>query len=1028
MDTQAASRADAATDPLAIVRALEHLPAPTHVVAVDDAHTFPFVAVNHAMEVLFRAPRDTVIGTPLGAFGGDGEAIRAALEAHRLVAETGRPYEYTILDDRPPSHVFIHCTLTPLRDSIGRVTHILGVDSEVPADIRSQLEQEAELQRVRAQTELEARARADELVADASTRLLSAPTAGIDDAVRLVLSQFCELLGAEHAALWQAEPSEGRFRRAYAWPHSAVGDAVEDGPAVVTAGDMPWAADQTRHGDDPMFLADTDALPPEAAAEQALLQGLGVRSLVSVPIHQDDRLLGVVVLAWIRSAADSTTLASIPALRILGNSLLAALERARFEDALRRSYRAATMVAKIARDLVASATPAEVDATLARGLERAARLVGGQAAGLVTIGADGLTYTRTHVWDSDPQRGERWLQLSDVEADATIRGRLDQQDVLLFTGQDGFSELPPALRDRFIAFGVLGVGYLALRSGGQLLGWGTVAWFEGEPRLDPEIAQSTLDVLGEIYLLALERTEASENLRESARLLEWAQAAAHIGSWSFHPDTDQMTWSDELYRILGFEPRSVPATPEVFDEVVPPPEGGGIRKIGRVADLDDRYRGLRRAIQPGDEERMVLCDVQVERGDDGHVLDVLGTVQDVTDAARAQQAVHDSEARFRALVLESGELIQLLDADGTVLYASPAVERDLGWDVVGTGLTDRRFVDAIHPADRAAIGRAFAEALDRPRVPLGIAYRVRDRDGRWRNRETMVTNFLDDPRVKAVVINARDVTERRELEEQLRESQKMEAVGQLAGGIAHDFNNLLTAITGYATLLMDDAPEGTSTRADLMQIQRAADRAAALVEKLMQFSRRQPTNPVVLDVMDVIESLGGLLERVIGEDIELVMVLAPFTGLVRIDRTHLEQVVMNFVVNARDAMPRGGRLTIESRGVVIDADVSERLGLSAGPHLRLDVSDTGTGMDESTAARIFEPFFTTKDVGKGTGLGLSTVYGIVTQAGGRVSVVSQVGEGTTFTVLLPVVDTGGPPVPRARSEQPPRLKPVARRP
>ena len=291
----------------------------------------------------------------------------------------------------------------------------------------------------------------------------------------------------------------------------------------------------------------------------------------------------------------------------------------------------------------------------------------------------------------------------------------------------------------------------------------------------------------------------------------------------------------------------------------------------------------------------------------------------------------------------------------------------------------------------------------------------------------MLTNLLDDSRVKAVVVNARDVTERRELEEQLRESQKMEAVGQLAGGIAHDFNNLLTAITGYATLLMDDAPEGTSTRADLMQIQRAADRAAALVEKLMQFSRRQPTNPVVLDVMDVIESLGGLLERVIGEDVELVMVLAPFTGLVRIDRTHLEQVVMNFAVNARDAMPRGGRLTIESRGVVIDADGSERLGLSPGPHL-LDVSDTGTGMDERTAARIFEPFFTTKDVGKGTGLGLSTVYGIVTQAGGRVSVVSQVGEGTTFTVLLPVVETGGPHVPRVRPEQPPRLRPVAPRP
>jgi two-component system, cell cycle sensor histidine kinase and response regulator CckA len=274
----------------------------------------------------------------------------------------------------------------------------------------------------------------------------------------------------------------------------------------------------------------------------------------------------------------------------------------------------------------------------------------------------------------------------------------------------------------------------------------------------------------------------------------------------------------------------------------------------------------------------------------------------------------------------------------------------------------------------------------------------------------MLTNLLDDERVGAVVLNVRDVTERRELEEQLRESQKMEAVGLLAGGIAHDFNNLLTAITGYTALLIDEVPDDAPMRSDLDQIQVAANRAAALVEQLLQFSRRQPTNPVLLDVNEVIASLGSFFRRVIGEHIQLETVLATDTGLIRADRSQMEQVVMNFVVNARDAMPGGGTLTIESAAVRLDAAEAERLGLRPGRHLRLDVTDTGSGMEDAVAARVFEPFYTTKGVGEGTGLGLSTVYGIVNQAHGHVSVTSRLGAGTTFTVHLPVAEgTDEPP-------------------
>jgi PAS domain S-box-containing protein len=561
------------------------------------------------------------------------------------------------------------------------------------------------------------------------------------------------------------------------------------------------------------------------------------------------------------------------------------------------------------------------------------------------------------------------------------------------------------LRERLVSYGVQAIGYLPLRSGGRLVGWVTMVWFEGDPGPDAAVALPALRVLGEVYLLAIDRARAAENLRKSARTLEWAQATAHIGSWSYEPATGEIAWSDELFRILGFEPGSVPATPEVFHRVVPPPEGGGITALEELRDMKAGFRGMRKAVRPDGEERIVVSDLEIERDADGSVLHMLGTMQDVTEAVRAEQAVRDSEARFRALVLESGELIQLVDADGTILYASPAVERDLGWDVTGVRVTDQRLIDVIHPDDREVLLLKFVESLDRPHAPVQLAFRVLDRQGRWRSREAMLTNMLDDPRVSAVVLNARDVTERRELEEQLRESQKMEAVGQLAGGIAHDFNNLLTAITGYTALLMDDVPEG-AMRADLEQIQRAADRAAALVEKLLQFSRRQPTNPTLLDVNEVIESLGNLLQRVIGEHITLETALSPTAGQVRADRSHIEQVVMNFVVNARDAMPNGGRLTIASTDVALDPAEAERITLPAGRYLRLDVADTGTGMDEAVTARVFEPFFTTKGVGKGTGLGLSTVYGIVTAAGGHVSVASRSGEGTTFTVHLPVVPAG----------------------
>jgi signal transduction histidine kinase/CheY-like chemotaxis protein len=250
-----------------------------------------------------------------------------------------------------------------------------------------------------------------------------------------------------------------------------------------------------------------------------------------------------------------------------------------------------------------------------------------------------------------------------------------------------------------------------------------------------------------------------------------------------------------------------------------------------------------------------------------------------------------------------------------------------------------------------------------------------------------------------------NITERRKLEEQLRQSQKMEAVGRLAGGIAHDFNNLLTVINGYGELLHHRIGKNSALRKDVEEIRRAGDRAALLTRQLLAFSRRQVLQPKMLDLNELVANMEKMLRRLIGEDVELRAVLGPELGIVKADPGQIEQVIVNLVVNARDAMPGGGRLILETGNVFLDEKISSKHPYEAvGPHVFLAVSDTGVGMSEETQAHLFEPFFTTKEKGKGTGLGLSTVYGIVKQSQGYIHVHSEVGKGTTVRIFLPRAD------------------------
>ena len=393
-----------------------------------------------------------------------------------------------------------------------------------------------------------------------------------------------------------------------------------------------------------------------------------------------------------------------------------------------------------------------------------------------------------------------------------------------------------------------------------------------------------------------------------------------------------------------------------------------------------------------------------------HQVDII--FEDITERRLAEL----ERERLMAAIEQTGDIVMITDPEGAIQYLNPAFETVTGYSRAEAIGQNPRMLKSGKQDE--AFYQDFWETLSSGRTWTGRLVNKR-KDGKLYTEEAKVSPVLDAlGRIVNYVAVKRDITEHLQLEQQFRQAMKMEAVGRLAGGVAHDFNNALTPLSVIIDILLAEMKPDDPIYDDIKEMEHAAARCAALARQLLAFSRNQTMEVTVVNLNDVVASMVGMLSHMIGEDIELVHTLDPQLGKVKADVGQMEQIIANLVVNARDAMPNGGKLTIQTRNVAAsEVETDEDTMRASGPHVMLAVTDTGTGMDEETRTRIFEPFFSTKEKGKGTGLGLSTVYGIVKQSGGSICVDTEVGEGTTLTIYLPCVEDA--------FEQPKARRPVA---
>lgn len=514
----------------------------------------------------------------------------------------------------------------------------------------------------------------------------------------------------------------------------------------------------------------------------------------------------------------------------------------------------------------------------------------------------------------------------------------------------------------------------------------------------PGTKQSIASLLDITESKRAEEERATLALRNEALVKSFGEIV-----YDWRPLEDKLIWDGNFTQVLGYTPDEMGSNTEGWTSRVHPDDLQRVLDEVERATQERRLFDLEYRFKRNDGNYCWMHDQGVTYVDERGTLNrIIGVFSDITEHKRATEALRESESRYRALAEAAHDMIFVIDRDDRVQYANTFAARQFG--ATPEQLIGKPRAELFPPDIAGRQGQSLRRVFDNGQ-PLFNETTIR-----FAKREMWISNWLvplrdESGAVTAVLGISRDITEQRRLEEQYLQAQKMEAIGRLAGGVAHDFNNMLNVIIGYGEIVFDKLHHGDPLRKEVEEIIKAGQRSAALTRQLLAFSRKQPLQPEVLDLNALLKNLEKMLRRLIGENIDLELTLAADLAHVKADPAQVEQVIMNLAVNAQDAMPHGGKLTIETANVEFDDLYAQNYAeVMAGIYVMIAITDTGCGMDKETISKVFDPFFTTKDKGKGTGLGLAMVYGIVKQSGGNICVSSEQGQGTTFKIYLPRTD------------------------
>ncbi len=831
----------------------------------------------------------------------------------------------------------------------------------------------------------------------------------VDAAIAASLADLGQHLGAGRVTIFQLRAGGEWIDATHEWHRDDVAAALGLHQNLACT-DQAWCMRQIGARGFVRIPSVVD-LPTEACLEREQLAACGVDSLVAMAVPIGGQVGGIIRI-------DNPTEKSLQCERTLALARHAAhviglaLARRRTEAELREHVRLDELVLGAAAALL-DATPEGVDTAIEGILRELVAALGADLGYVLDHAADAQERAMSHVARAAGVEAERtpdprdldWLAIETASDDeVATRRRAESAQLAAARGAAHQALVATFRRDTVRRAALVLEAHASSRHWGQDI-------------------RASLRIVAGMIAAALRRTDAVRALRESEARFRLLTESAHDAIAEFDA-SGVCLYANRRHRdILGIAPEQLVGRPLLDfshpeDHEPVAAQFLGARQRGAEAKVSMRFRDSRGGYRWFDTVGTWFTAANGEAR-------IVTISRDVTDARIGEEELRRSEALRRAITDSSIDMITVVRPDGTIAFQNAAATRTLGY--VLTELGETRVEQFVHPDDVERAWSGIQECVAHPGHPVLAELRVRHKNGDWRNVSAMAVNLIGDPGVDGILIMSRDVTEQRQTEralerreDELRQAQKMEAIGRLAGGVAHDFNNMLSVVQCHTDMLLADLPTDDPMREGIVSIRDAGQRAAALTRQLLAFSRKQPFAPRAIDVSGVVMSVSRMLKTLIGEDVRLTVTPAHDLPTVMIDVGYLEQVLMNLAVNSRDAMPQGGELRIETEAVT--GDHGDGAPPAAGAWVRLSVIDTGCGMDSDTLQHAFEPFFTTKPRDKGTGLGLATVYGFVKQSGGEIKVASQPGRGTRFDVYLPAADDRGD-----APEDAPTPAPVVRR-